>query len=86
MRYSCGRRGLPTLQGGSLSDCNHPPSLNWRKATTMRTQLTIWHADAEALKTSPLWTEIMKVFLVDGSVFVEEISAVDQDDAAADAA
>ena len=43
----------------------------------MQTQLTIWHADAETLKASPLWAEIMKVFLIDGPVFVQEICAVE---------
>jgi hypothetical protein len=42
-----------------------------------RTQIIIRHADAETLKSHPIWKMITDLFLEDGPIFVEEIGALD---------
>lgn len=45
----------------------------------MQTRIIIDHVSVEALKSSPLWREIMAVAFADGDVSVREI-AVDDDE------
>lgn len=44
----------------------------------MRTQIIIRHATGEALTSHPLWAQIMELFMVEGPVSVEEMSAEDE--------
>ncbi len=53
------------------------------KKAAMRTRIIIEHTDEQALKTSPIWAEIMAVFLKGGTISVVEIGdddAPDDDD------